>query len=104
VGKKRPERAARRMEERALRKVVRDREKLAGLEKGGSPEHPIEVESVAVIEVRAHAMPCHQCESEVRVGEQTVDFERGLRVLELGCTRCAAKRTLWFRIVANEPN
>jgi hypothetical protein len=47
-------------------------------------------------------MPCHQCESEVRVGEHRV--EAGLRVVAITCTRCAAKRELWFRLVSNEPN
>lgn len=92
------------MEERALRKVVRDREKLAELTAGGSPEHPITVDSVAVIEVRAQAMPCHQCGSETRAGEHRVDHASGLRNIDVSCTRCVAKRTLWFRLVANEPN
>ena len=93
---------ARRIAERDARKLVRDREKLAALSPGGSPDHPIQVESTAVIEVRAGAMPCHQCESEVRVGEHRV--EDGLRVVAISCTRCAAKRELWFRLVTNEPN
>lgn len=100
---KKRERTARRLEERAARKLVRDRERLAGLVTGGSPEHPIAVDSVAVIEVRAHAMPCHQCESEVRVGDQH-RTEQGLRVVDVSCTRCAAKRQLWFRLVVDEPN
>lgn len=90
------------MEERGARKMVRDRERLAELSAGGSPEHPIAVDSVAVIEVRAGAMPCHQCASEVRVGEHRI--ENGLRAVEISCTRCVAKRTLWFRLVIDEPN
>lgn len=97
-------RTARRIEERSARKLVRDRERLAGLTTGGSPDHPIVVSSVAVIEVRAHAMPCHQCESETRVGDHTVDHATGLRVVDVSCTRCAAKRQLWFRLVLDEPN
>lgn len=104
MGKKRPERTARRIAERDARRLVRDRERLAALSTGGSPDHPIVVDSAAVIEVRAHALPCHQCDSEVRVGEHAVDRATGLRVVELSCTRCAAKRRLWFRLVADEPN
>jgi hypothetical protein len=99
VGKKRPERTARRAAERAARGLVRDREKLAAMT-AGAMTRPIEVESSSVIEVRARATPCHQCEGEVRVGEHRA--EAGLRAVEVRCTRCHAARTLWFRIV--EPN
>jgi hypothetical protein len=101
VAKKR-DRTERRVAERDARRLVRTREKLAALLPGGARQHPIAVESTAVIEVRAHAMPCHQCESEVRVGEHRIDG--GLRVVAITCTRCAAKRELWFRLVSNEPN
>lgn len=103
MSKQRP-RTARRIAERDAKRLVRDREKLAALSPGGSPERPIAVDSAAVIEVRAHAQPCHQCDSEVRVGEHTVDRDTGLRVIAISCTRCAAKRTLWFKLVSNEPN
>jgi hypothetical protein len=99
---KKRDRTERRIAERDARKLVRDREKLAALLPGGSPAHPIGVESTAVIEVRAGATPCHQCESEVRVGEHRV--EDGLRVVAVSCTRCAARRELWFKLVSNEPN
>jgi hypothetical protein len=99
MGKKRPERTARRAAERAARGLVRDREKLAAAS-AGAMARPIEVASSSVIEVRAHATPCHQCEGEVRVGEHRA--EAGLRAVEVRCTRCHAARTLWFRIV--EPN
>jgi hypothetical protein len=102
VGKKRPERTARRISEREARQLVRDREKLFALSPGGSRERPIAVESAAVIEVRAHATPCPQCESELRVREhRTVD---GLRVVAVSCSRCTAKHELWFKLVSNEPN
>jgi len=102
MAKKRPERTARRASERAARQLVRDREKLAALLPGGSRERPIAVESAAVIEVRAHATPCPQCDSELRVREHRT--EGGLRVVAVTCTRCAAKRELWFKLVSNEPN
>jgi hypothetical protein len=100
VGKKRPERTARRAAERAARGLVRDREKLAAMTPGGAKERPIAVESSSVIEVRAAATPCPQCEGELRVGEHRA--EAGLRAVDVRCTRCHAARTLWFRIV--EPN
>jgi len=102
VGKKRPERTARRAAERSARQMVRDREKLAALSSGGSRERPIAVESAAVIEVRAHATPCPQCEGELRVNEHRTDA--GLRVVAVTCNRCHAKRELWFKLVSNDPN
>ena len=101
---KKRERTSRRVAERDAKKWVRDREKLAALSPGGSSERPIAVESASVIEVRAHALPCHQCNSEVRVGEHRVDRASKLRVVDITCTRCAAKRALWFRLVSNDPN
>jgi len=102
VGKKRPERTARRAAERAARQLVRDREKLASLVAGGSPERPIAVESSAVVEVRARATPCPQCEGELRVGEHRA--EAGLRAVKVTCVRCHVSRELWFRLVSNEPS
>jgi hypothetical protein len=102
VGKKRPERTARRASERAARQLVRDREKLATMSPGGSRERPIAVESASVVEVRAHATPCPQCDGELRVGEHR--SEAGLRVVAVTCARCHAKRELWFKLVSNEPN
>ncbi|MEO8700154.1 MAG: hypothetical protein ABI867_08925 [Kofleriaceae bacterium] len=99
--KKRP-RTERRIEERAARQLVRDREKLAALSPGGARERPIVVESSSVIEVRARAMPCPQCAGELRVGEHRA--ETGLRVVQVTCTRCHAGRELWFRLAITEPN
>jgi len=53
-------RTARREQERAARRLVRDREKLAALSPGGSDAHPIDVTSAAVVEGRARAIPCVQ--------------------------------------------
>lgn len=102
MAKKRPERTARRAAERATRQLVRDREKLAALSPGGSRERPIVVPSSSVIEVRARAMPCPQCEGELRVGEHRA--EAGQRAVDVTCTRCHAARTLWFRLGSDEPN
>jgi len=55
MGKKRPERTARRVEERAARQLVRDKEKLAALVAGGSAARPLDVPSSSVIEGRVRA-------------------------------------------------
>lgn len=96
--RKRPERTARRAQERALRKVVRDREKLAGLTLGGGRDHPLVVSSSAVIEGRAAASPCPQCQGEYRILEHRAEAG-GLRPVDVQCRRCGVARTLWFRIV-----
>ncbi len=102
MGKRRPDRTARRAAERAARQLVRDREKLAALSPGGSSERPIHVSSTAVIEIRAHATPCPQCGGELRVRDHRVEGE--LRVVAVTCTRCHVSRELWFRLVSDEPN
>ena len=52
--KKRP-RAEARLRQRALGKLVRDKQRLAALEAGGAPDRPIEVPSSSVIPVRARS-------------------------------------------------
>jgi hypothetical protein len=102
VSKKPPRsRTARRVHERDLRKLVRDRETLASLAPGGSPERPIDVPTPSVIEVRARATPCPQCEGELGLDDHAVTMHAGepLRALAMTCRRCHARRTLWFRIV-----
>lgn len=99
--KKLRERTARRVAAREARKLVRDKERLALLERGGAADRPIEVPSAAVIEGRARAMPCVQCEGEYQVSEHR--SEGGLRVVEVTCRRCHVRRPIWFRIAAG-PN
>ena len=103
AGRKRPERTARRAEERAARKLVRDREKLAALSLGGAKEHPIEVASAAVIEGRTESLPCPQCEGQYRIRDHR-SAGPGLRCVDVTCRQCGAPRTLWFRIAIDEPN
>jgi hypothetical protein len=103
VSRKRPERTARRARERAARDLVRDREKLARLVAGGAAAHPIEVTSAAVIEGRVAAMPCPQCDGQYRIVEHRSEGP-GLRALDVACRQCGTPRTLWFRIVVDEPN
>jgi hypothetical protein len=83
--------------ERSLRKVVRDRERLALLEPGGAAEHPIVVTSASVIEVRVAATPCIQCDGEYRLVEHEAPGA-GLRACHVTCRQCGVSRTLWFKI------
>ena len=96
-------RTARREQERAARRLVRDREKLAALSPGGSEEHPIHVTSAAVVEGRARATPCVQCEGEYRVREHAA-VPSGVRRVAVTCQRCGTRRTLWFRLVSDDPS
>lgn len=86
----------------AARKLVRDRERLAAMERGGSPARPIDVPSASVVETRARALPCAQCEGEYQVKDH--QSEAGLRVVSVTCRRCHVSRRLWFRIAPNGPS
>ena len=102
MSKQRP-RTARREEERAAKKLVRDKEKLAALVPGGARERPIEVPSAAVIEVRVEAMPCPQCEGRFQIREHA-SAGGGIRRVDVICRTCSAPRSLWFRLISAEPN
>lgn len=64
---KKRERTERREREREARKLVRVKERLSKLERGGTQEHPIEVGSSAVVEVRIHGMQCPQCAGHYQI-------------------------------------
>jgi hypothetical protein len=101
MGAKKPSpRTIRRAQGRALEKLAGQREKLARLEAGGSPEHPATLESASQIEVHARSLRCLRCDAALRVDEhlaQTIDGER-LRVVKLACAACGGRRTVYFRI------
>ena len=87
---------------RAAEKLVRQRQRLALLESGGAPDHPINVTTAAVIEPHARAQPCLKCEERASRVEAHDASEAGglhLRVVRLGCPRCGTTRTLYFRIL-----
>jgi len=96
----------RRAEERALRKQVRRTEELAAKLPGASPDHPIDVTSASVVEGRARAMPCVQCEGDMELrGDRATSTAHGvLREVALVCRRCHAPRTLWFRVAPPTAN
>jgi hypothetical protein len=93
-------RRRRREEGRAVRKAVRNTERLADLLPGADAARPIEVVSASVVEVRARATPCVECGGELDVhGDRADSTARGvLREMEMGCRRCHSRRTLWFRV------
>lgn len=99
-------RRQRREQERTLRKQVREREELAAQLPGGSAERPIEVAAASVIEGKARATLCIQCEGDLELrGDRAVSTARGvLREIALACRRCHTPRTLWFRIVPPAAN
>ncbi|HTE56402.1 MAG TPA: hypothetical protein VK698_36360 [Kofleriaceae bacterium] len=103
MGKKRPERTERRARDRAARQLIRDREKLAALSPGGSEDRPIEVESPAVIELRAGSMPCPVCDGELVVGDHQ-SAAPGLRVVSVACRVCRTPRQIWFRLGSSAPS
>jgi predicted Zn finger-like uncharacterized protein len=88
---------------RVMRQVVRDRERLAALSRGGSNDRPIEVVSASVVEVRARALVCPQCAATYRVHDHRAPAS-GLRAVDVTCSQCGTARTLWFRLVSAEPN
>jgi hypothetical protein len=99
-------RATRRQADRDVQKLMRDRTRLAALEKGGAPDRPIQVMSASEVEIAARATPCIQCAGIVRVDEhvaETIGAER-LRVAHVSCPACGTKRALYYRIGPSLPN
>jgi hypothetical protein len=99
-------RKQRREQERALRKNVRDTERLARQLPGATPDSPIDIDAPAVAEIQAAATPCPQCGGELELrGERADSTPRGvLRDLSLVCRTCHAPRHLWFRVRPRSAN
>ena len=97
----RPGRKDRRAAAREREKLVRDIERLARLEPGGSPQRPFVIDSPAVVEVRAVAKPCPLCEGPLRLDEHAAEEIDGvrLRVASVTCTLCGVRRSLYFHLV-----
>ena len=88
---------------RVLRALIRDRERLAALSAGGSHERPISVPSASVVDGRASAMSCPQCDGPYRVHDHRAP-RSGLRAVDVTCRLCGTSRTLWFKLGSAEPN
>jgi hypothetical protein len=99
----RRKRSEKREQERAMRALVRDREKLAALSIGGSEQRPIPVASASVVEVRVRNLGCPQCSGQYRVKEHRSPTS-GIRKVDVVCQLCGVPRTLWFRLVSVEAN
>jgi hypothetical protein len=93
-------RTLRREAERQAESLARDKERLFALEPGGRPERPIDVDSAAVVDIRAAATPCPRCGGELAVDEHAAVSHGGERLREarVRCRRCGSRRSLWFRL------
>ncbi len=98
---KRP-RTERRERERAQRKLARDRQRLAELSPGGTPERPITVPSSSVIPVRARSLRCPLCDGEYTLGDETATADR--RAVQVTCRRCGVGRRIWFALGSPLPS
>lgn len=81
-------------------KLVRDLERLARLEPGGVPDHPLVIDSPAVVDVLAVAKPCPLCGGTLKLEEHAASEFNGvrLRVASVACTTCAVRRAFYFRL------
>ena len=106
MAKKPRPRAKKREADRALAKLQVARERLFGLELGGSPERPLSVMSAAVVEAQAESVPCPRCAGRHEVLEHVAVTVAGVRLREtrLRCRQCGTARSLWFRITDPGPN
>jgi DNA-directed RNA polymerase subunit RPC12/RpoP len=98
-------RTVRREAQRDALAFARDRERLFALDRGGSPEQPIDISATSVVEVRASATACPRCGGRHRLEEHAaVTTASGARLREarLVCSACGSRRSLWFRLL--EPN
>jgi hypothetical protein len=100
---KRRARSERRERERAMQRLVRDKQKLAALEPGGSPERPIEVASSSVIPVRARSLRCPLCDGSLRLDEESAQSAI-LRAAHMTCASCGVRREIWFVIRPSLPS
>ena len=100
MSKPKRERTARREAARRAERLGRAREQLFVREPGGAPDRPIEVDSAAVVEIRARSVRCPRCQGEQAVEEHSAVSPGGnrLREVRLGCQQCGARRSLWFRL------
>jgi hypothetical protein len=96
-------RTERRIGERASHKLVHAKQRLATLQAGGTPDHPVEVSSTSVIPVRARATPCPLCDGTLQLEEETARSAT-LRGAEVRCVRCGVRRTIWFRVTSPLPS
>jgi hypothetical protein len=95
-------RTVERRRQKASEKLVLTRSKLLDLEPGGSPAHPIDVPTAALVEPKAASVACPRCSEpfEIEAHEAHSDEHGRLREAKLRCRICGLRRSLFFRIVA----
>jgi hypothetical protein len=100
MAKPKRSRTERRETERALRKEVVSRERLAATAPGGAPDRPIVVATASVVESIARSTPCVQCGGELDLRDHAAPATAAgkLRRCRLVCRLCHAPRELWFSI------
>jgi hypothetical protein len=103
MAKPKRSRTERREVERALRKEVVARQRLAVSAPGGAPDHPLTVVSASVIESQARSTPCIQCGGTLDLQSHDAP-PGGLRRCRLVCRLCHAPRELWFRVETPLPS
>jgi hypothetical protein len=93
-------RTERRETERALRKEVKERERLSAAAPGGGRDRPIIVPSASVVETMARSTPCVQCGGELELKDHAAppEGQGKLRLARLVCRLCHAPREIWFAI------
>jgi hypothetical protein len=99
VGPKRG-RAERRERARVREHLARELDRLARLEPGGAPEHPLMIGSPVLVEMRALAKPCLRCGGSCRLEAHTAEVIDGvrLRVAKVACTSCGSRMAIYFRL------
>jgi hypothetical protein len=97
---RKPGRTMRRARARAHEQLVRDIERLAQLEPGGSPGRPLPVASPAVVDVVAAAKPCPLCGGALRLDAHEAEKVDGvrLRVARVTCATCGTRRAFYFSL------
>jgi len=82
-------------------KLVEDRERLAGLEPGGSPERPILLEAASQLTLRTQSFTCLACDGPLRyVEDRVLELNGELRRAAMAeCKQCGKRREVWFQIV-----
>ena len=67
---------------------------------GGSPEHPIDIDTPAVVESMAASHTCSVCNSDLRLDQHTAETigQANLRVAKMTCVQCSRPRNLYFRL------
>ncbi len=68
---------------------------------GGSAENPIAIETPVLVEAKAEDARCLRCDTPMRVEGHAAKTMAGrpLRVAELRCPRCEARRELYFELM-----